>query len=61
MFNDALTHIQCERLLAQLSQTAFPFQCAHGRPSLVPLTSMLVPDVKHNKIRQIDWNRLSMQ
>ncbi|KAH6915092.1 hypothetical protein BKA70DRAFT_1368885 [Coprinopsis sp. MPI-PUGE-AT-0042] len=31
MFNDPLTREQCERLLAELSQTSFPFQCAHGR------------------------------
>ncbi|KAI0028362.1 hypothetical protein K488DRAFT_21698, partial [Vararia minispora EC-137] len=37
MFNDALTRAQCERLVSQLAQTAFPFQCAHGRPSLMPL------------------------
>ncbi|KAJ6591749.1 hypothetical protein DFH09DRAFT_1025767 [Mycena vulgaris] len=37
MFNDSLTHAQCEKLVDSLCQTAFPFQCAHGRPSLVPL------------------------
>jgi len=31
MFNDTLSISQCERLLKQLSETAFPFQCAHGR------------------------------
>ncbi|KAI0065990.1 hypothetical protein BV25DRAFT_1797687 [Artomyces pyxidatus] len=31
MFNDTLTVEQCERLLQQLAETAFPFQCAHGR------------------------------
>lgn len=31
MFNDTLTNEQCERLVQQLSCTAFPFQCAHGR------------------------------
>jgi hypothetical protein len=31
MFNDSLTLEQCERLVGQLSATAFPFQCAHGR------------------------------
>ncbi|KAH9899633.1 hypothetical protein C8Q73DRAFT_329317 [Cubamyces lactineus] len=37
MFNDTLTLEQCKRLLDELSETALPFQCAHGRPSLVPL------------------------
>ncbi len=31
MFNDALSVTQCERLVLQLANTAFPFQCAHGR------------------------------
>lgn len=38
MFNDKLELDQCERLVHQLSKTVFPFQCAHGRPSMVPLT-----------------------
>ncbi|KAI9068501.1 hypothetical protein FKP32DRAFT_1561492 [Trametes sanguinea] len=37
MFNDALTLEQCRTLLDRLAETALPFQCAHGRPSLVPL------------------------
>ena len=35
MFNDSLSIEQCERLMTQLAETAFPFQCAHGR-SVVP-------------------------
>jgi len=31
MFNDSLTEDQCQRLVRKLSETAFPFQCAHGR------------------------------
>ena len=31
MFNDTLTLEQCKRLLDELSETALPFQCAHGR------------------------------
>ncbi|EFI27752.1 hypothetical protein CC1G_14675 [Coprinopsis cinerea okayama7 len=31
MFNDPLTREQCERLISQLAQAAYPFQCAHGR------------------------------
>ncbi|KAI1796165.1 hypothetical protein LXA43DRAFT_988663 [Ganoderma leucocontextum] len=37
MFNDTLTLEQCKALVAKLSETDMPFQCAHGRPSLVPL------------------------
>lgn len=31
MFNDSLTLDQCRKLVTQLAETAFPFQCAHGR------------------------------
>ncbi|KIL70278.1 hypothetical protein M378DRAFT_183827 [Amanita muscaria Koide BX008] len=31
MFNDSLNIEQCENLVSQLSETVFPFQCAHGR------------------------------
>ena len=31
MFNDTLTREQCQKLVRQLADTVFPFQCAHGR------------------------------
>ncbi|KAH8587702.1 hypothetical protein B0O99DRAFT_694256 [Bisporella sp. PMI_857] len=37
MFNDVLSNDQCDTLIRQLGQCKFPFQCAHGRPSLIPL------------------------
>ena len=37
MFNDELELEQCEELMGQLAQCAFPFICAHGRVSMVPL------------------------
>lgn len=40
MFNDPLTRDQCTELLERLVQCAFPFQCAHGRPSMVPLVDL---------------------
>ncbi|KAL8286717.1 hypothetical protein RQP46_004245 [Phenoliferia psychrophenolica] len=40
MFNDCLTDTQATTLLARLADTAFPFQCAHGRPSLVPIVNL---------------------
>ncbi|KAG9294305.1 hypothetical protein G9A89_021664 [Geosiphon pyriformis] len=36
-FNDPLTVEQCRLLIQKLSQCNFPFQCAHGRPSMVPI------------------------
>ncbi|KAI0555800.1 hypothetical protein F4679DRAFT_519911 [Xylaria curta] len=40
MFNDPLTQEECANLLKQLADCAFPFQCAHGRPSMVPLVDL---------------------
>lgn len=40
MFNDALSVAQCQELVARLARCAFPFQCAHGRPSMVPLVDL---------------------
>ncbi|RFU30391.1 hypothetical protein B7463_g5934, partial [Scytalidium lignicola] len=40
MFNDELPNEQCEKLLSRLADCAFPFQCAHGRPSMVPLLEL---------------------
>ncbi|WVF69283.1 hypothetical protein IAT40_004059 [Kwoniella sp. CBS 6097] len=43
MFQDRLSHDQCTRLVNQLSRTRFPFMCAHGRPSMIPLVALHVP------------------
>ncbi|KAH7635962.1 putative MLH3 protein [Sordaria sp. MPI-SDFR-AT-0083] len=46
MFNDELSLEECKSLVLQLAECAFPFQCAHGRPSMVPLVDLgagLVP------------------
>ena len=40
MFNDELSKEQCEVLVTKLAACKFPFQCAHGRPSLVPLLDL---------------------
>ncbi|KAK3370817.1 hypothetical protein B0T24DRAFT_300424 [Lasiosphaeria ovina] len=40
MFNDALTLDECSDLVQRLAGCAFPFQCAHGRPSMVPLLDL---------------------
>lgn len=37
MFGDFLSVDQCKALLDELRQCQLPFQCAHGRPSVVPL------------------------
>lgn len=40
MFNDPLTLEECSDLLNRLVRCAFPFQCAHGRPSMVPIVDL---------------------
>lgn len=40
MFNDELSSDQCKTLITRLADCAFPFQCAHGRPSLIPLVDL---------------------
>ena len=40
MFNDPLSQDQCRDLIQRLTRCAFPFQCAHGRPSMVPLVDL---------------------
>ena len=39
-FGDALTSDECLTLIGQLSQCNLPFQCAHGRPSLIPVLDL---------------------
>ncbi|KAJ7068645.1 hypothetical protein C8F01DRAFT_1050970 [Mycena amicta] len=57
MFNDSLTLSQCEKLVDNLSKTAFPFQCAHGRPSLAPLID-LGGKPGHRGNRRLEWSSL---
>jgi len=57
MFNDSLAKEQCQRLISQLSETIWPFMCAHGRPSVVPLMDIDMGWHERAK-RCIDWDRL---
>lgn len=40
MFNDSLSIDRCQDLVIRLANCVFPFQCAHGRPSMVPLLDL---------------------
>ncbi|MCJ1473182.1 DNA mismatch repair protein [Lambiella insularis] len=40
MFNDELTLLDCQGLIQRLAACMFPFQCAHGRPSMVPFVNI---------------------
>ncbi|TPX67255.1 hypothetical protein SpCBS45565_g03969 [Spizellomyces sp. 'palustris'] len=37
MFGDPLTKEECMKLINKLIKCKFPFQCAHGRPTMVPI------------------------
>ena len=43
-FGDFLTLEDCRLLIGQLEQCQSPFICAHGRPSLMPLVRVEIPD-----------------
>lgn len=40
MFNDELTPKECLTLIGRLATCIFPFQCAHGRPSMIPVVKL---------------------
>lgn len=40
MFGRQLSQRECAALLSRLGQTNFPFQCAHGRPTIVPVLDL---------------------
>ncbi|KAF1946157.1 DNA mismatch repair protein [Clathrospora elynae] len=40
MFNDELSVEECNDLVGKLAGCVFPFMCAHGRPSMVPLVDL---------------------
>jgi DNA mismatch repair protein MLH3 len=40
MFNDPLDIEECQALVSNLARCAFPFQCAHARPSMVPILDL---------------------
>ncbi|KAL0462407.1 UNVERIFIED_CONTAM: DNA mismatch repair protein MLH3 [Sesamum latifolium] len=47
MFGDTLLPSECSLIVEELKRTSLCFQCAHGRPTTVPLVSL---DLLHNKI-----------
>ena len=41
MFGDRLSTPECEGLLLRLLSCALPFQCAHGRPAMLPIATLV--------------------
>ena len=57
MFNDVLTRDECETMLRRVAGCAFPFQCAHGRPSMAPLIDLGAGRMAgESEATGIDWN-----
>ncbi|KAI9244767.1 histidine kinase-like ATPase [Sporodiniella umbellata] len=56
MFNHPLSLEQCESLVQNLSKTDFPFQCAHGRPSIVPIYREAEREKRQK--RKIHWENV---
>ncbi|KAL8549991.1 hypothetical protein ACS0TY_008713 [Phlomoides rotata] len=50
MFGDALLPSECSLIVQELKQTSLCFQCAHGRPTTVPLVDL---DLLHKKVGRL--------
>ncbi|KAG8996625.1 DNA mismatch repair protein [Tulasnella sp. 427] len=61
MFNDSLSQLQCETLIAQLAETVFPYQCAHGRPSVIPLAALSDAGPIGANSRKISWSKFGQE
>ena len=44
-FGDELTNEQCRSLVANLAKSQHWLYCAHGRPTILPLTNIFNPNV----------------
>ncbi|KAM9842269.1 DNA mismatch repair protein Mlh3 [Aulostomus maculatus] len=57
-FNDSLSREECHSLVASLSTCQLPFQCAHGRPSIVPLVDTLHLDTSQTEVQKPNLRKL---
>ena len=55
MFNDELSLQSCTEMLQKLADCHFPFQCAHGRPSMVPLVDLGGFESSYHEESNIDF------
>ncbi|KAJ1308903.1 hypothetical protein OPQ81_004588 [Rhizoctonia solani] len=58
MFNDPLDQLQSRHLIKQLGETVFPFQCAHGRPSIAPIIRL---DALPPMTPVVDWQAFDQE
>ncbi|XAR73677.1 hypothetical protein NMG60_11007734 [Bertholletia excelsa] len=50
MFGDKLLPSECSLIVEELKQTSLCFQCAHGRPTTVPLVNL---DALHKHMKKL--------
>lgn len=55
MFGDSLSKSECSSLLKELAGCWMPFQCAHGRPSMIPLAELEEGDDFPFEERNLDY------
>lgn len=59
MFGDTLLPSECSLIVEELNQTSLCFQCAHGRPTTVPLVNLAILRDKITKLgSQKSWHGL---
>ncbi len=56
MFNDELTKEEAQTLIQRLGDCNFPFQCAHGRPSMIPLVDLGTSSNTHLGKKAFGWS-----
>ncbi|KAJ3181338.1 DNA mismatch repair protein [Gaertneriomyces sp. JEL0708] len=59
MFGDMLSKEECEQLISNLKSCKFPFQCAHGRPSMVPLFDLHSVRNSRSYLSEADRSRMN--
>jgi DNA mismatch repair protein MLH3 len=63
-FGDSLTLKECSDLINSLSKCNLPFQCAHGRPSLVPVIDLQLLDIRFpmdKRKTKLNFNNLNVK
>ncbi|XP_063804355.1 DNA mismatch repair protein Mlh3 isoform X2 [Pseudophryne corroboree] len=60
-FNDPLSLDECRHLVHSLARCSLPFQCAHGRPAILPLADLLHMEPEHEVSPKPNMTRLKRQ
>ncbi|PFX17093.1 DNA mismatch repair protein Mlh3 [Stylophora pistillata] len=58
-FGEPLGTTECQELIQSLSKCQLPFQCAHGRPSVIPLVDLKFLEKKVNSEENVHRPRLA--